>query len=298
MKHLITTVLVCSSFFCMQAQELNCNVLVNSDQVQGTNKNVFNALQRAVTNFMNNNRWTDMAFATAERIDCNLSIVVKSADGDNMTAELIVQSRRPVFGSSYTTPVINTRDVNFSFSFGEFDNLEMVSGTLSSNLTAVLAYYAYLIIGYDMDTYSRLGGTACFQQAENIVSMAQSSDWSGWRAFEDSKNRYAVISNLLDEAFSRFRSFLYEYHRLGLDLMAENPATGRAKIAEGLPVLRETNRARPSAIILTLFMDTKTDELINIFKGATDKEKINAVEVLSDVNPASTQRFETILQKK
>ncbi|MDR2854491.1 MAG: DUF4835 family protein [Prevotellaceae bacterium] len=280
------------------SQELNCNVQVNSDQVQGTNKNVFNALQRAVNDFVNNQRWTDLAYTASERIECNITIIVKSAEGDNFTAELLVQSRRPVFNSSYTTSILNMRDVNFAFTFREFDQLENVSGTLTSNLTAVLSYYAYLIIGYDMDTYSRKGGTPAFQMAESIVTAAQSSDWSGWRAFEDNKNRYAVINNLLDEAFSKFRGYMYDYHRLGLDIMAENATNGRAKIAEGLPLLREANRARPSSIILTVFMDTKNDEIINIFKGGTDKEKINAVEILSDVNPASSTRYETIMQKK
>jgi hypothetical protein len=298
MKKYFILLMCCISAVCVSAQELNCNVQVNSDQVQGTNKNVFNALQRSINEFINNRRWTDLAYTAAERIDCNMTIIVKSAEGDNFTAELLVQSRRPVFNSSYTTPVLNTRDVKFSFTFNEFEQLEVVSGTLNSNLTAVLTYYAYLIIGYDMDTYSRLGGTPYFRLAEEIVNMAQSSDWSGWRAFEDSKNRYAVINNLLDEAFAKFRGYLYDYHRLGLDVMAENAANGRAKISEGLPVLRETNRARPQTIALTIFMDTKTDEIINIFKRGTDREKMAAVEILNDVNPVAANRYEAIMEKK
>jgi hypothetical protein len=149
-----------------------------------------------------------------------------------------------------------------------------------------------------MDSFSALGGTSCFQQAENIVNMAQSSDWGGWRAFEDSRNRYAIISNLMDEQFSAFRTYLYDYHRLGLDVMPDNPINGRAKIALGLPVIRTTNRARPQAVAITIFMDTKTDELINIFKGGTDKEKQDAIEILADVNPTQSNRYDTILDKK
>ncbi|MCL1868108.1 MAG: DUF4835 family protein, partial [Paludibacter sp.] len=155
-----------------------------------------------------------------------------------------------------------------------------------------------LIIGYDMDSFSSLGGTPYFQQAENIVNMAQSTDWSGWRAFEDSKNRYAIISNLMDGQFAAFRNYMYEYHRLGLDLMAENAANGRAKIAAGLPIVRTTNRARPQAVVINILLDTKSDELVNIFKGGTDKEKQDAVEILTDINPALSNRYNAILDKK
>ncbi|MDR1653956.1 MAG: DUF4835 family protein [Prevotellaceae bacterium] len=294
MKHFFITAII---FFSVAAtaQELNCNVQVNSDQVQGTNKQVFNALQQAVADFVNNSRWTDLPYSASERIDCNISIIVKAVEGNDFTAEIVVQSRRPVYNTSYSSPVLNLRDKNLNFTFSEFERLENVSGTLTSNLTAVLSYYAYIIIGYDMDSFSPAGGTPCFQQAENIVNMAQSSDWAGWRAFEDSRNRYAIISNLMDEQFAAFRNYIYQYHRLGLDVMADNPTNGRAKIASGLPIVRTTNRARPQAVVITIFTDTKMDELINVFKGGTDKEKQQAIEILSDVNPTQSARYETIL---
>ncbi|MCL2597445.1 MAG: DUF4835 family protein [Paludibacter sp.] len=282
----------------LAGQELNCNVQVNSEQVQGTNKQVFDALQSAAADYVNNTRWTSLPFSTSERIECNMSIVVKALDGDNFTAEIVVQSRRPVYNTNYSSPILNTRDQNFNFNFNQFDRLENVAGTLTSNITAVLSFYAYLIIGYDMDSFSSLGGTPYFQQAENIVNMAQSTDWKGWRAFEDSKNRYAIISNLLDERFSSFRNYFYEYHRLGLDVMSENIANGRAKIASGLPIIRSTNRSSPQAVVVNIFMDTKTDELINILKGGTDKEKLDAVEILTDVNPSLSNRYNEILNDK
>jgi len=279
-------------------QELKCNVQVNSDQVQGTNRQVFDALQNAATDYINNTRWTNLPYSTSERIDCNMSIIVKALDGDNFTAEIVVQSRRPVYNTSYNSPILNMRDQNFNFTFNQFDRLENVTGTLTSNLTAVLSYYAYLIIGYDMDSFSSLGGTPFFQQAENIVNMAQSTDWNGWRAFEDSRNRYAIISNLLDERFSAFRNYFYEYHRLGLDVMADNATNGRAKIAAGLPLVRTTNRSTPQSVVISIFMDTKTDELISIFKGGTDKEKLDAVEILTDINPAASNRYNEIVSQK
>ena len=287
----------CFSFYAY-SQELNCNISINSDQVQGTNKSVFNTLQKSVSEFVNNRKWTEMTFLTNERIECSMNIIVKSVDGDNFTAEIQVQSRRPVYNSNYNTTLFNFKDNDFTFSYKEFEPLEWNEASISSNLTAVLAYYAYIVIGYDMDSFSRLGGTPFFQAAENIVNSAQGSNLPGWRAFESSRNRYALANNLTDEAFKNFRNYFYEYHRLGLDEMANNPVNARARIAQGISVLREANRARPSAVIISTFLDAKTDELINIFSKGTDREKALVVEILSDVNPTQTQKYEQILNKK
>jgi hypothetical protein len=289
--------LFCFSYH-VYSQELNCNIAINSDQVQGTNKSVFNTLQKSVSEFVNNRKWTEMSFLTNERIECTMTIIVKSVDGDNFTAEIQVQSRRPVYNSNYNTTLFNFKDNDFTFTYKEFEPLEWNESTISSNLTAVLAYYAYIIIGYDMDSFSRLGGTPFFQAAENIVNSAQGSNLPGWKAFESSRNRYALVNNLTDEAFKNFRNFFYEYHRLGLDEMSNNPVNARARIAQGIPVLRETNRARPSAVVISTFLDAKSDELINIFSKGTDKEKALVVEILSDVNPTQTQKYEQILNKK
>ncbi len=290
-------ILLCFSYYAY-SQELNCNITINSDQVQGTNKSVFNTLQKSVSEFVNNRKWTEMSFLTNERIECTMTIIVKSVEGDNFTAEIQVQSRRPVYNSNYNTTLFNFKDNDFTFTYKEFEPLEWNESTISSNLTAVLAYYAYIIIGYDMDSFSRLGGTPFFQAAENIVNSAQGSNLPGWKAFESSRNRYALVNNLTDEAFKNFRNFFYEYHRLGLDEMSNNPVNARARIAQGIPVLRETNRARPSAIVISTFLDAKSDELINIFSKGTDKEKALVVEILSDVNPTQTQKYEQILNKK
>lgn len=278
------------------AQELNCNISVNSDQLEGSNKSVFKTLQKSIVEFVNNRKWTDLTFANSERIECTMNIQIKKVEIDVFTAEIQVQSRRPIFNSSYYSTLFNFKDNNFTFKYKEFDQLEMNENTITSNLTAVLAYYAYIIIGYDMDSYSRLGGTPYFLAAENIVNNAQGADMAGWKAFESTKNRYALVNNLSDEAFKRFRSYMYDYHRLGLDEMTTNAANGRGKIAEGLPFIREANRARPSAIIISSFLDAKNDELINIFTKGNTKEKTDAVQILSDVNPTQTSRYEKILK--
>lgn len=224
-----------------------------------------------------------------------MNIIVKKVEGDQFSAEIQIQSRRPVFNSSYNTTLLNFKDNDFTFEYKEFDQLEMNETTITSNLTAVLAYYSYLIIGYDMDSYSRLGGSPFFEAAERIVSSAQSADLPGWKAFESSKNRYALINNITDEAFKKFRNFFYEYHRIGLDEMAINMTNARQRIFTGLPLVREANRARPSAIIISSFMDAKNDELISIFSKATENEKKEAVQILSDINPTAIDHYEKIL---
>ncbi len=295
MRYCILLLSFISFFLETRAQELNCDVQVNSDQIQGTNKSVFNTLQKSMSEFINNRKWTEMTYANTERIECTMNVIVKKVEDDIITTEIQVQSRRPVFNATYYSTLFNFKDNSYTFKYKEFDQLELNENTVTSNLTAVLAYYAYILIGYDMDSYSRLGGTQAFQSAENIVNAAQGASLDGWKAFENPRNRYALINNILDEAFKKYRNYFYEYHRLGLDEMSSNAANGRARIAAGLPILRDANRARPSAIVISSFLDAKNDELINIFTKATTKEKTDAVEVLSDVNPTQISRYEQIL---
>ena len=295
----IRLLIIAISFFFgwVQAQELNCNLQINSDKIQGSNKSVFTTLQKSATEFLNNRRWTELAYEENERIECNINIIINSVEGETYSAEMVVQSRRPVFNSSYTSTLLNIRDQDFKFTYREFEPLEFNESNLNANLTAVLAYYAYIIIGYDMDTFSRLGGTPYFQVAENIVSQAQTSDWGGWKAFENDKNRYALISNVMDDAFKKFREFFYEYHRLGLDEMSINSTNGRAKITSGIPVLRNVYRARPTTVIISSFLESKSDELINIFKKGTPEEKKLVLDILTTVNPTLTNRYEEIMKK-
>ncbi len=284
-------------FTLTQAQELRCNLQVNSDKIQGTNKSVFNNLQKSASEFMNDRRWTDLVFEENERIECTINIIINSAEDDNFSAEMVVQSRRPVHNSTYTTNLLNHRDVSISFTYREFDPLEFNPTSLSSGLTAVLAFYAYIIIGYDMDSFARFGGTPYFQVAEDIVTQAQSTDWLGWRAFESDKNRYALISNIMDETFKKYREYFYEYHRQGLDEMAQNATNGRARIASGIKTLQEANRLKPGVMVVSSFLDAKNDELINIFKQGTNEEKELVVDVLTAINPSQTNRYEQIYKK-
>lgn len=286
---------------CFSAQELNCNLQINSSQIQIANKQVFETLQKELNDFMNNRHWTSGVYSVAERIDCNFMITIQSYADNVFSTELQVQARRPVYNSSYNTSTFNFKDERFNFTYVEFDPIEINTTTYESNLTAVLAYYAYIIIGLDLDSYSKLGGTECFRQAENIVNLMQSkSDQSealGWKAFESNRNRYALINNLMDERFRKYREFFYTYHRQGLDEMVSNVSNARAKIAEGLPILREINRMQPSAVAIQTFLDSKNEEIINLFsKKGTTKEKNDVYEIMTDVNPTLTSRYEAIKQ--
>ncbi len=283
----------------VNAQELNCKIQINSDQIQGTSKSVFNTLEKSMSEFVNNRKWTDMTYANAERIECTMNIIVKKVDGDVFTADIQVQYMifYPGITFNYFTTLFNYKDNSYTFNYKEFDQLEWNENAVSSNLTAVLAYYAYLIIGFDQDSYSRLGGTPYFQMAEGVVNAAQGANLDGWDvSIKNPRTRYALTNNLLDEAFKKYRNYYYEYHRLGLDEMSINVSNGRARIAAGIPLLREANRARPSSMVITTFLDAKNDELINIFSKATTKEKEETVQILCDVNPSMTSRYEQILK--
>ena len=285
------------------ANELRCTVTINSDQIQGSNKEMFNTLQQSIEEFVNNSKWTDLTFQEKERIECSMMLVVKSVSDNILKCEFTCQTRRPVFGTTYSTPLLNFQDRDFSFSYQEFDRLDFQTSTFTSNLTALIAYYCYLIIGYDMDSFSRMGGTPYFQMCENIVTAAQSAsldeaEAKGWKAFDSNRNRYALINNLMDEAFKPYRMFFYEYHRLGLDEMMNNVANARARIAAGLPVLKDASRARPATYVVTAFLDAKNDELVNIFAGGTSEEKKKVYELLTDIDPTRQSIYDGINRER
>ena len=282
------------------AQEINCTVTINSDQIEGSNKQVYATLKTAIEEYMNHNRWTNMTFAEQEKIECSMLIVVKAATNNSYVCEMTLQSRRPVYGTTYTTPLLNFKDNTFNFTYQEFDRLEWQQNQFTTNLTAMLAYYCYLIIGHDFDSYQRLGGTPYFSICEDIVNACQSAsmdniEQKGWLAFDSNRNRYALINNLLDEAFKKYRNYYYEYHRLGLDEMINNVTNGRARIAEGLPTLRDAYRARPATYVVNTFLDAKAEELVDIFSKGPDKEKKAVYDILMDIDPTRQNTYDKIL---
>lgn len=303
LRSIIAVIALICCVLSASANELRCTVTINSDQIQGSNKEMFNTLQQSIEEFVNNSKWTDLTFQEKERIECSMMLVVKSVSDNILKCEFTCQTRRPVFGTTYSTPLLNFQDRDFSFSYQEFDRLDFQTSTFTSNLTALIAYYCYLMIGYDMDSFSRMGGTPYFQMCENIVTAAQSvsldeSEAKGWKAFDSNRNRYALINNLMDEAFKPYRMFFYEYHRLGLDEMMNNVANARARIAAGLPVLKDASRARPATYVVTAFLDAKNDELVNIFAGGTSEEKKKVYELLTDIDPTRQSIYDGINRER
>ena len=304
MKRLLLTIVFLLFIVAVNAQELKANLNINTSQVQGTNKSVFEALERDLKQFINDTKWTDMTFRENEKIDCNFALIVNSYNDGLMMCEMQISASRPVYGTSYTTTLFMFRDVNVNFHYQEFDRLELDRSSYDNNLTAIIAYYAYIIIGCDLDSYSLKGGTNMFTQAEQIVNTCQSksdeNEVAGWPAFErkTTRNRYALVNNLLDMKFEGLREYYYEYHRLALDNMAKNVDNARARIAEQMPMLRKLNRENPNAVLVVAFTDAKNDELINIFKKGTPDEKEKVYDSLTAINPTLTSRYDEIKADK
>ena len=302
MKRFFFIIFLLSAVFgtMLNAQELRCTVTVNADKIEGSNKSMFQTLQQTISETVNNTRWTDMVFSDNERIDCTMLFIINSVTTDGMVSgTLQVQSRRPVFGTSYMTPLLNYMDEDIQFAYQEYDRLEYQPNQFTTNLAAIVTYYCYLIIGLDMDSYTRMGGTPFFQQCEAIVSTTQSApiekgEQSGWKAFGSTRNRHILTNNLMDDAFASYRNYFYEYHRLGLDMMATNAANGRKKIADGLSVLREVRQARPASMVTAFFLDAKNDELTNLFTKATDNEKRAFLELMEIIDPTRLTQYEKI----
>lgn len=283
------------------AQELDARVRVNYQQVQTTNTTLFENLENAVKAMLNDRRWTDQQYKTNERIACNFNITVtKYTESENkFECRLTVQSTRPVYNSSYTTTVFSTQDNYFCFNFQEFDQLDFRPDVIDNDLTAMIGYYAYLIIGLDLDTMSPLGGTEVLRTAQTICNNAQSLTTSskGWKAFEDSKNRYAIISDYLDSGMEPFRQMQYKYYRGGLDTMAENADRGRAAVTEAIELLQQARSNKPLSMLPQLFTEYKRDELVGIYQGkgtSADKEKV--YETLSAINASQNTYWNKLKQ--
>ncbi|MBN8696820.1 MAG: DUF4835 family protein [Bacteroidetes bacterium] len=278
------------------AQELNCKVQVLSQQIQGTDKRVFTTLQTAIFEFMNNKKWTNDQFKLDERIDCSILInVTERPSTDQFIATIQVQSRRPVYKSSYNSVLLNYNDNDFQFTYLENQPLEFNENQFTTNLTSVLGFYAYLIIGMDYDTFAMNGGTTYLQKAQNIVNQAQNTSETGWRAFESNKNRYWLINNMLDAPFINIRECMYNYHRKGLDEMVSNKEGGRANILEALESLRKVHQARPLSFAMQVFFNAKSDEIINIFSGAFSDEKSKVITLLNDIDPTNSNKYQKIM---
>lgn len=294
-KRLLFLFLLGTAPFVGKAQELNAQVKINRDKIQGT-QTVFETLEKALTEFINNRKWTDATFAINERIDCTFNIIINEMPSDNsFKSEIQIQARRPVYNSSYTTTLLNFRDTQLDFDYTEYEPLEYTENTLNSNLMATIVFYIYTIIGLDFDSFAPKGGEPFIQQAQQIVSLAQAqASWNGWKAFDSDRNRHALATALTDNTSATFRDMWYNYHRKGLDEMAANPDRGRTTILELLPALEEIKKTRPTSVLLQMFADAKLDEVVAIYSKATTTEKQEGYKMLSNLYPAMTTRLEAL----
>lgn len=278
----------------VRAQELEAKVNVNHQKINQSSTAVFDDLQQQLTEFINTRQWTNMQFRKNERIRCTFNIIVnKYNESDNsFECTLSVQSVRPVYNSAYTTTAFSIQDPSFNFRFQQYDKLEFRPDVIDNELTALIAYYSYLIIGIDNDTMSPLGGTDALTVAQSIVNNAQSFPSKGWKAFDDSKNRYAIINDMLDSGMEPFRRMQYKYYRDGLDIMAENADRGRAAITEAIGLLQKSHENKSLSSLPQVFTDIKADELVNIYKGkGTTAEKEKIVEILSNINASKNSSW-------
>lgn len=280
------------------AQELNCRVEVNSDKITGTNKSVFTTLQEAITSYMNDTKFTAAQYSPIEKIECTLFFTIKEYDGDKMTGDLQVQATRPAYNASYTTNLINFRDSKVEFTYSEGEPLTFNETNMESQLTAILNFYAYLIIAIDTDSFAPRGGEAAWDRVKTIVQQAQSSGESGWRAFDDNKNRAAVLGAYTDPSTQQLRDMVYKYHREGIDQMSVSPDKGRAAITESLETLKNIYNVAPMSVGLSMFRDSKLDELVNVYTKGSQEERDRVVEILSSLYPTDQDRIQKIKEGK
>ena len=279
------------------AQELQVKININTQQVGTSDKSVFENLQQTLEQWMNDRQWTDLQFQQNERITVNFNLTVTKYDKANnrISCTAMIQANRPVYNSSYTSTLYNNRDADFNFDFAQFDQLNYNDETIDNQLTALMAYYAYLIIGLDLDSFSPLGGTDVLQRCMQLTNNAQDLGFTGWKAFENSRNRFAIINDYLDEAMKPFRQLQYDYYRKGLDEMAQNAERGRGNVTEALQQLKKAHEEKPLSLLPQIWTDYKRDELANIYKGkGTQKEKEQVYDLLFNLNAAQSNAWNKI----
>lgn len=293
LKALLTAIILSSAAATAAAQELNCTVEFNTDQITGTNKSVFETLREAVNDYMNTTTFTPAQFAANEKIECRLFFTIKEYSDDGIIkGDLQVQSMRPVYNSSYTTTLLNFKDTKIDFSYQEGEPLNFTVNSMENQITAILNFYAYLILAMDFDSFAPNGGEPYWERLKQIVQMAQSSGETGWKAFEDTKNRSAVLSAFTEgKGGEGLRKMLYDYHRIGLDQMALSVDKGRASVTESLNSVKQVYDLQPMSVALSMFKDAKLDELINIYSKAPADERVKVYNLLQPLYPTEEERL-------
>ncbi|WGD34795.1 DUF4835 family protein [Olleya sp. YS] len=293
MRNLLILFLFCLSVS-LQAQELNATVVVNAQQTGDENLQQFKTLEKQLKEFISSTKWTNKTVKPQERIDCNFVINISEYSGNSYKATLQVQSSRPVFGASYTTPVYNVNDKDFTFDYVEFQQLIYNPTQYASNLISVLAFHIHMILGMDAESFEKEGGDDYFRQAQNIVNFSQQENYSGWKLEDGLQSRFALIDNLLSPTFKEFRSVMYNYHRRGLDIMSDNQKDAKNEIAIALGYFKDMNRRRPNSYLLRVFFDAKAEEIEQIFSDGPSVDIAELVDTLNKVAPMHSSKWRNI----
>ena len=272
------------------AQELNCTVTVNAQKLSNANQQVFKTLETSLNEFVNQTHWTTKSFKQNEKIDCSMYITVSSNSSDQFVATIQVQSSRLVYNSSYSSPILNYNDKDFSFTYTEFENLNFNPASFESNLVSVVSFYSYIILGMDADSFVPLSGDSYFDTAQNIANVAQQSSYKGWGQADGYQNRYFLINDLLSPTFSEIRQTMYKYHS-GLDLMNQDLKAAKEKIKEGLLNLSKVNASRPNAFLTRVFFDAKSDEIVSIFSGGPSISISDLIDNLNKISPLNSSKW-------
>ncbi|NLP58199.1 DUF4835 family protein [Lutibacter sp. B1] len=294
MRKIVQIVLVFFVAVQLNAQELNCTITVNADKIPGSNKQIFTTLQNSLNEFVNQKHWTNYNYKPQERIHCNLTLTILEQNGNDYKGHIQIQSSRPVYNSTYLTPVFNFKDDNFSFQYIEFEPLQFNQNSFESNLVSVVSFYVYTILGMDADTFVLNGGSPFFTRAQNIVVQAQQSGYVGWNQNDGTNTRFTLIDNVLSPTYSLFRNTIYSYHIKGLDAMSNDKKVAKQNIAKSIETLKAIYNTRPNAFLLRVFMDSKADEIVDIFSDGPRYETFTLKEDLLKISPINASKWNEI----
>jgi len=294
MPKIIQIILVFLCIAQLNAQELNCTLSINSDNISGSNKQVYVTLENALNEFINQTSWTSYNYKTQERVICNITITILEQNGDEFNGNIQVQSSRPVYNSTYLTPVFNFKDTNFKFRYQEFEPLVYSDNTFESNLVSMMTYYAYVILGMDADTFSLGGGMPFFTKAQDVVVQAQQGGYSGWNQKDGPRTRFTLIDNALSPTYNLFHKSMYQYHMEGLDLMSKDQKIAKKNISESILTLKTIYDSRPAAFLLRVFMDAKSDEIVDIYSDGPNFDTFKLKEDLLKISPLNAEKWNLI----
>ena len=278
----------------LNSQELNCNLIVNAQQTGNENQTIFKTLEKQLTEFVNNTKWTNKTFAPQERINCSMVISINSYSGETFQGTIQMQSSRPVYGSSYSTPLYNINDKDFTFRYLEFQNIIFNPTQFESNLVSVIAFHVYMALALDADSFSKNAGDVYLKQAQTIVNYSQQENYKGWKLEDGLQSRFALIDNILSPTFKEYREVMYSYHREGLDVMSDNAKEGKEKIAASIKLFETMNRRRPNSFLLRTFFDAKSDEIEQIFTDGPSVNVASVQETLQKVAPTYSSKWRNI----